>query len=86
MNQAAITIQRWYRRHAKRQHVNQTVLKRILASKKKVSTRSQAVLGRRLILSWTETIFRFSGMGGKVGARESYEAAKEKGREQKTGA
>ncbi|CAG03052.1 unnamed protein product, partial [Tetraodon nigroviridis] len=35
VNQAAITIQRWYRRHSKRQHVNQAVLKRILASKKK---------------------------------------------------
>lgn len=37
MNQAAVTIQRWYRRHAKRQHTNQTALKRILSSKRKVS-------------------------------------------------
>ncbi|XP_078135438.1 centrosomal protein of 131 kDa isoform X2 [Sander vitreus] len=35
VNQAAVTIQRWYRRHAKRQHTNQTALKRILASKRK---------------------------------------------------
>lgn len=35
VNQAAVTIQRWYRRHAKRQHTNQTVLRRILASKRK---------------------------------------------------
>ncbi|XP_071319375.1 centrosomal protein of 131 kDa isoform X2 [Trachinotus anak] len=35
VNQAAVTIQRWYRRHAKRQHTNQAVLKRILASKRK---------------------------------------------------
>uniref|UniRef100_A0A4W6FWJ9 Centrosomal protein 131 n=1 Tax=Lates calcarifer TaxID=8187 RepID=A0A4W6FWJ9_LATCA len=37
VNQAAVTIQRWYRRHAKRQHTNQAALKRILASKRKVS-------------------------------------------------
>ncbi|XP_028424125.1 centrosomal protein of 131 kDa isoform X2 [Perca flavescens] len=35
VNQAAVTIQRWYRRHAKRQHTNQAALKRILASKRK---------------------------------------------------
>ncbi|GAA6226551.1 centrosomal protein of 131 kDa [Lates japonicus] len=35
VNQAAVTIQRWYRRHAKRQHANQPALKRILASKRK---------------------------------------------------
>ncbi|XP_075937686.1 centrosomal protein of 131 kDa isoform X1 [Anarhichas minor] len=35
VNQAAVTIQRWYRRHAKRRHTNQAVLKRILASKRK---------------------------------------------------
>uniref|UniRef100_UPI0037E99F19 centrosomal protein of 131 kDa isoform X2 n=1 Tax=Semicossyphus pulcher TaxID=241346 RepID=UPI0037E99F19 len=35
VNQAAVTIQRWYRCHAKRQHTNQAVLKRILASKRK---------------------------------------------------
>ncbi|XP_044192714.1 centrosomal protein of 131 kDa isoform X3 [Thunnus albacares] len=35
VNQAAVTIQRWYRHHAKRQHANQTTLKRILASKRK---------------------------------------------------
>uniref|UniRef100_A0A8C2WYT0 Centrosomal protein 131 n=1 Tax=Cyclopterus lumpus TaxID=8103 RepID=A0A8C2WYT0_CYCLU len=35
VNQAAVTIQRWYRRHAKRQHTNQVALKRILASKRK---------------------------------------------------
>uniref|UniRef100_A0A8C2WX20 Centrosomal protein 131 n=1 Tax=Cyclopterus lumpus TaxID=8103 RepID=A0A8C2WX20_CYCLU len=39
VNQAAVTIQRWYRRHAKRQHTNQVALKRILASKRKVSIR-----------------------------------------------
>ncbi|XP_023274591.1 centrosomal protein of 131 kDa [Seriola lalandi dorsalis] len=35
VNQAAVTIQRWYRRNAKRQHTNQAALKRILASKRK---------------------------------------------------
>ncbi|XP_037610047.1 centrosomal protein of 131 kDa isoform X1 [Sebastes umbrosus] len=35
VNQAAVTIQRWYRRHAKRRHTNQAALKRILASKRK---------------------------------------------------
>ncbi|XP_044035534.1 centrosomal protein of 131 kDa isoform X2 [Siniperca chuatsi] len=35
VNQAAVTIQRWYRRYAKRQHTNQAALKRILASKRK---------------------------------------------------
>ncbi|XP_005453716.1 centrosomal protein of 131 kDa isoform X3 [Oreochromis niloticus] len=35
VNHAAVTIQRWYRRHAKRRHANQAVLKRILASKRK---------------------------------------------------
>ncbi|XP_032357723.1 centrosomal protein of 131 kDa isoform X4 [Etheostoma spectabile] len=35
VNQAAVTIQRWYRRHAQRQHTNQAALKRILASKRK---------------------------------------------------
>ncbi|KAM6964398.1 centrosomal protein of 131 kDa [Tautogolabrus adspersus] len=35
VNQAAVTIQRWYRRHTKRHHTNQAVLKRILASKRK---------------------------------------------------
>uniref|UniRef100_A0A671XH31 Centrosomal protein 131 n=1 Tax=Sparus aurata TaxID=8175 RepID=A0A671XH31_SPAAU len=37
VNQAALTIQRWYRHHAKRQHTNQAALKRILASKRKDS-------------------------------------------------
>lgn len=35
VNQAAVTIQRWYRRHAKRRHTNQAALKRILSSKRK---------------------------------------------------
>lgn len=35
VNQAAVTIQRWYRRHGNRQHSNQAALKRILASKRK---------------------------------------------------
>ncbi|XP_070707874.1 centrosomal protein of 131 kDa [Pempheris klunzingeri] len=35
VNQAAVTIQRWYRRHARKQHTNQAALKRILASKRK---------------------------------------------------
>nr|XP_019966291.1 PREDICTED: centrosomal protein of 131 kDa isoform X4 [Paralichthys olivaceus] len=35
VNQAAVTIQRWYRRQAKRRHTNQAALKRILASKRK---------------------------------------------------
>ncbi|XP_049419203.1 centrosomal protein of 131 kDa isoform X3 [Epinephelus fuscoguttatus] len=35
VNQAAVTIQRWYRRHTKRRHTNQAALKRILASKRK---------------------------------------------------
>uniref|UniRef100_A0A671XK29 Centrosomal protein 131 n=1 Tax=Sparus aurata TaxID=8175 RepID=A0A671XK29_SPAAU len=42
VNQAALTIQRWYRHHAKRQHTNQAALKRILASKRKVSVCPQA--------------------------------------------
>lgn len=37
MNQAAVTIQRWYRRHARRQNANQAVLRRFLAAKKKVA-------------------------------------------------
>ncbi|XP_041818973.1 centrosomal protein of 131 kDa [Chelmon rostratus] len=35
VNQAALTIQRWYRRHAKRHHADQAALKHILASKRK---------------------------------------------------
>ncbi|XP_056286453.1 centrosomal protein of 131 kDa [Pseudoliparis swirei] len=35
VNQSAVTIQRWYRRHGNRQHSNQAALKRILASKRK---------------------------------------------------
>ncbi|XP_040885197.1 centrosomal protein of 131 kDa isoform X2 [Toxotes jaculatrix] len=35
VNQAAVTIQRWYRRHAKRRHTNQAALKRVLASRRK---------------------------------------------------
>ncbi|XP_060883845.1 centrosomal protein of 131 kDa isoform X2 [Labrus mixtus] len=35
VNQAAVTIQRWYRRHAKRHHTDQAMLKRILANKRK---------------------------------------------------
>ncbi|KAK2820121.1 hypothetical protein Q5P01_023080 [Channa striata] len=35
VNQAAVIIQRWYRRHAKRQHTSQAALKRILATKRK---------------------------------------------------
>ncbi|XP_068455285.1 centrosomal protein of 131 kDa isoform X2 [Clinocottus analis] len=40
VNQAAVTIQRWYRRHAKTQHANQAALKRILASKRKWEERT----------------------------------------------
>uniref|UniRef100_A0A3P9I8Y8 Centrosomal protein 131 n=1 Tax=Oryzias latipes TaxID=8090 RepID=A0A3P9I8Y8_ORYLA len=35
VNQAAVTIQRWYRRHAKRKHSNKAALKLLLARKKK---------------------------------------------------
>ncbi|XP_047465469.1 centrosomal protein of 131 kDa isoform X2 [Mugil cephalus] len=35
VNQAAVTIQRWYRRHASRRLANQAELRRILASKRK---------------------------------------------------
>ncbi|KAM8837152.1 centrosomal protein of 131 kDa [Spinachia spinachia] len=35
VNQAAVSIQRWYRRHAKRRHTNQAALKCIIASKRK---------------------------------------------------
>ncbi|XP_034083420.1 LOW QUALITY PROTEIN: centrosomal protein of 131 kDa [Gymnodraco acuticeps] len=35
VNQAAGTIQRWYRSHAKRRHTNQAALKRTLASRRK---------------------------------------------------
>ncbi|XP_030610410.1 centrosomal protein of 131 kDa isoform X3 [Archocentrus centrarchus] len=35
VNQAAVTIQRWYRHHAKSRHTKQAALKRILASKRK---------------------------------------------------
>ncbi|XP_068610587.1 centrosomal protein of 131 kDa [Brachionichthys hirsutus] len=35
VNQAAVTIQRWYRRHSKRRYTNQAALKRVLASKRK---------------------------------------------------
>uniref|UniRef100_A0A8D3DLA8 Centrosomal protein 131 n=1 Tax=Scophthalmus maximus TaxID=52904 RepID=A0A8D3DLA8_SCOMX len=38
VNQAAVTIQRWYRRHAAGRHANQAALKRILASKRKERT------------------------------------------------
>lgn len=37
VNQAAVTIQRWYRSHAKRRHADQAALKRTLASRRKVS-------------------------------------------------
>uniref|UniRef100_A0A672YF22 Centrosomal protein 131 n=1 Tax=Sphaeramia orbicularis TaxID=375764 RepID=A0A672YF22_9TELE len=35
VNQAAVTIQRWYRRYAKRRRTNQAALKRILSTKRK---------------------------------------------------
>uniref|UniRef100_A0A3Q3CH79 Centrosomal protein 131 n=1 Tax=Haplochromis burtoni TaxID=8153 RepID=A0A3Q3CH79_HAPBU len=35
VNHAAVTIQRWYRHHAKRPHANEAALKRILDSKRK---------------------------------------------------
>nr|XP_057922883.1 centrosomal protein of 131 kDa isoform X2 [Doryrhamphus excisus] len=35
VNQSAVTIQRWYRRHARRRHANQATLRHILASKRK---------------------------------------------------
>ncbi|XP_014266104.3 centrosomal protein of 131 kDa isoform X1 [Maylandia zebra] len=35
VNHAAVTIQRWYRHHAKKRHANQAALKRILDSKRK---------------------------------------------------
>ncbi|XP_033963540.1 centrosomal protein of 131 kDa isoform X2 [Pseudochaenichthys georgianus] len=35
VNQAAVTIQRWYRSHAKRRHADQAALKRTLASRRK---------------------------------------------------
>ncbi|XP_028991064.1 centrosomal protein of 131 kDa isoform X2 [Betta splendens] len=35
VNQAAVTIQRWYRRHANRQHAGQGAFKRILLTKRK---------------------------------------------------
>ncbi|KAK1881666.1 Centrosomal protein of 131 kDa [Dissostichus eleginoides] len=35
VNKAAVTIQRWYRSHAKRRHTNQAALKRTLASRRK---------------------------------------------------
>ncbi|XP_057682810.1 centrosomal protein of 131 kDa isoform X2 [Corythoichthys intestinalis] len=35
VNQAAVTIQRWYREHAGRRHANRAVLRRILDSKRK---------------------------------------------------
>lgn len=38
VNQAAVTIQRWYRRHAESRHANKATLKRIFAGKKKVSS------------------------------------------------
>lgn len=36
MNQSAVTIQRWYRRHAERKHSSQAALRHILAEKRKV--------------------------------------------------
>uniref|UniRef100_A0A665WUN0 Centrosomal protein 131 n=1 Tax=Echeneis naucrates TaxID=173247 RepID=A0A665WUN0_ECHNA len=41
VNQAAVTIQRWYRRHARQQPTNHAVLKRMLASKKKQEDRAE---------------------------------------------
>uniref|UniRef100_A0A8D3BTF6 Centrosomal protein 131 n=1 Tax=Scophthalmus maximus TaxID=52904 RepID=A0A8D3BTF6_SCOMX len=41
VNQAAVTIQRWYRRHAAGRHANQAALKRILASKRKWEERTE---------------------------------------------
>uniref|UniRef100_A0A672YDJ0 Centrosomal protein 131 n=1 Tax=Sphaeramia orbicularis TaxID=375764 RepID=A0A672YDJ0_9TELE len=38
VNQAAVTIQRWYRRYAKRRRTNQAALKRILSTKRKVQS------------------------------------------------
>ncbi|XP_072229616.1 centrosomal protein of 131 kDa isoform X2 [Leuresthes tenuis] len=35
VNQAAVTIQRWYRRHTKRKLTNQAVIKQIIANKRK---------------------------------------------------
>ncbi|XP_062330170.1 centrosomal protein of 131 kDa isoform X2 [Osmerus eperlanus] len=35
VNQAAVSIQRWYRRHARRQHASQAALTRVLTTKKK---------------------------------------------------
>uniref|UniRef100_A0A3Q3K0C0 Centrosomal protein 131 n=1 Tax=Monopterus albus TaxID=43700 RepID=A0A3Q3K0C0_MONAL len=44
VNQAAVTIQCWYRRHSKRLHTSKAALRRLLASKRKVSLCPQAHL------------------------------------------
>uniref|UniRef100_A0AAX7VB99 Centrosomal protein 131 n=1 Tax=Astatotilapia calliptera TaxID=8154 RepID=A0AAX7VB99_ASTCA len=41
VNHAAVTIQRWYRHHAKKRHANQAALKRILDSKRKWEERTE---------------------------------------------
>lgn len=42
VNQAAVTIQRWFRRHARRRRANRAALRRILDSKRKVCSALQS--------------------------------------------
>lgn len=50
MNQAAVTIQCWYRHHFRRKHTNQAALKHFLANKRKVFICPLHLL--RVLLTW----------------------------------
>lgn len=72
MNQAAVTIQRWYRRHARRRLASHTALRRFLATKRKVCM-SPWGGGVFMVLPWTLNIcicmmfihVFLSGVGGE---------------------
>lgn len=90
VNQAAVTIQRWYRRHAKRQHASHAALKSILANKRKVSVCVSPYLLFSIVVLChcyccinTLCIF-FVGVGRENRRRQLPGAAAEEGRRQET--
>lgn len=87
VNQAAVTIQRWYRRHAKRQHTSQAALKRILANKRKVSDYllNHWGLSHSFCCFCTNTLcLSFVGVGRENRRWQLFGSAAEEGRRQET--
>uniref|UniRef100_A0A7N5ZW78 Centrosomal protein 131 n=1 Tax=Anabas testudineus TaxID=64144 RepID=A0A7N5ZW78_ANATE len=72
VNQAAVTIQRWYRRHAKRQHTSQAALKRILANKRKQQRKDE---DRKRIREEKARLARLAAIEQELHQKKSQQAA-----------